>query len=49
MPPISKEEGEGTEYDMFVIGGGSGGLACAVSSFTHVLPASAIAHRVSPS
>jgi hypothetical protein len=31
MPPITKEEGEGTEYDLFVIGGGSGGLACAVS------------------
>jgi glycerol-3-phosphate dehydrogenase len=31
MPPITKDEAEGTEYDLFVIGGGSGGLACAVS------------------
>jgi len=31
MPPITKEQAEGEEYDMFVIGGGSGGLACAVS------------------
>ena len=30
MPPITKDEAEGTEYDLFVIGGGSGGLACAV-------------------
>ncbi|KAG7535954.1 hypothetical protein FFLO_03552 [Filobasidium floriforme] len=29
MPPITKDEAEGTEYDLFVIGGGSGGLACA--------------------
>jgi glycerol-3-phosphate dehydrogenase len=32
MPPITKDEAEGTEYDLFVIGGGSGGLACAVSA-----------------
>lgn len=37
MPPITKDEAEGTEYDLFVIGGGSGGLACAVSAADQLL------------
>lgn len=35
MPPITKQEAEGEEYDLFVIGGGSGGLACAVRPVTN--------------